>query len=369
MIMNNKRKSIFIIAQGIEGGITKMAGALARGLVSRGCACKIVYIGRPAATDRTAKDKQHGVESEAIVTGKARSLGEAAGLLKSLFPVWRFLEAAKPDAVIFAGFVPALLYPSLLRPWTKAKFIFWDHGPQNTFQSVKKLFFPFSLKFIDRIVSISKSSALALQNVFGIDGKKIEVVYNGADPEPWQSLPLAPDFSSLHVIMPARLDINSKDHATLIKAAASLRNQGVAIEVTLAGSGPNRKEIMAVIEENRAGDYVHCCPYMEDLPSLVVRHNVVCLSSKFEGLGMALVEGMLARRVVVASRVAGCSEVIDDGETGFLFEPGSVEDCAAKLVALMKRNDLDNIREQGYRKAREKFSPENMVAEFMRIVG
>jgi glycosyltransferase involved in cell wall biosynthesis len=358
---------ILILSQGIDGGVAAMTSSLAEGLAAEGVSCATLYIGRPATSPFVEEDQKKGISSASLITGRALSLQEVAGLLKSVIGVIKTVRATKPAAIVFAGFIPALLYPIFVRPWTKAKFIFWDHSPQNTFLTVKKILFPLPLRFFDRIVSISPSTAGALTDYFGIPQKKISIIYNGIVTGRWLAVPPPPDFSTLRVIMPARLDA-PKDHVTLIKAAVLLHKRNIPVEVTFVGSGVREAAIRNAIREQGADGYIRLLPNSDDIPGLLAAHNIVCLSSRFEGLGLVLVEGMLAGRLALASRTSGCVDVIEDGVTGFLFTPGSAEDCAATLLGIQQRPDLKAIMDLAQKRALEKFSLQAMVNGFRNII-
>jgi glycosyltransferase involved in cell wall biosynthesis len=359
---------LLILAQGIDGGIAPLASTLAHELKRQGWKCTVRYVGRPVPSKFVGIDRASGIDSEAIATGKARTLSEVIGLLRSIIPIWRITLKQRPTAIIVAGFIPALLYPALLRPFTKAMLVFWDHGPQNTFRKTKSFAFPLPLKCIDKIVSISPSTAFAMTEYFGVSPNKITTIPNGVEPTRWLNLPPAPDLSMLRIIMPARFDLNQKDQITLIKAAALLHRQGVPIEVTLLGSGVDEGRIVQVIKDEAAQDYVRLVAHSDDVPSFVAANNVLCLSTKFEGLPTSVIEGLLARRVVVAAKVAGCVDVIRDGINGFLFEAGSVENCAHKLSALQNMSEIPQIIEEAFQEAIALYTPQSMVTSFKRIL-
>ncbi len=359
---------LLIVCQGIDGGVAPLSSALAYGLREKGWDCSLLYIGRPATPVFVQKDRQRGIDSHAIVTGKARSWAEVWGLIRSVSAVWRVVRDKRPASIIFAGFMPAFLYAPFLRLATSAQFVLWDHAPQNTFLKIKKLVFPVALKGLDRIVSIAPGTAAAMTEYFGVPADEVTIIPNGVDPTRWQAIPPARDLSALRVIMPARADLNQKDPITLICAAARLRKQGVDIEVTLVGSGVDEARVREAIEAEGAAAFIHSVATSNDVPSLVAKHNVVCLSTKFEGLPTVVIEGMLARRIVLASRVAGCVDVIRDGENGFLFTAGSAEDCAEKLRALTSMPAPQTIIENAYQDAMTLYAPVAMVENFHRVL-
>ncbi len=369
MISSGKpQRSVFIIAHGIDGGIAPLASTLACGLKDKGWQSAVRYVGRPAASKFVSVDQKRGVDSAVIVTGRARSVAEAFGLLFSLFSIARAVRKNRPSVVVFGGFIPALIYPLFLRLVTSATFVFWDHAPQNTFLAVKKILFPLPLACIDRIVSISNSTAAALTKYFGIPQSKITFIPNGIDPGRWAVLPSPPDISKLRIIMPARLDLNQKDQPTLIRAAALLREKGSDVELTLVGSGIDEPVIRKVVQECRASKFVHLIGHSDDVTALVAAHNVLCLSTKFEGLPTVLIEGMMARRAVVASRVEGCRDVIRDKENGFLFEAGSAQDCADTLSELQRYPELENIVNFAHQEAIRLYSPTSMIGAFEKAI-
>ncbi len=66
------------------------------------------------------------------------------------------------------------------------------------------------------------------------------------------------------------------------------------------------------------------------------RADVFVHSSRWEGFGIVLLEAMLARLPIVATRASAVPEVVADGETGLLVEPGDVDAFAAALGALLR---------------------------------
>jgi glycosyltransferase involved in cell wall biosynthesis len=282
--------------------------------------------------------------------------------------VRRILRQHRPDCVIFAGFIPALVYPFFLRPLTKARFIFWDHAPQNSFTHVKKALFPLSLRHIDRIVSISGSTASALTRLFGIRPERIAIVHNGIEPSRWRRLPAVKNFETLRIVMPARFDLNQKDPLTLIRAAALLHQEGIPVEVTLVGSGEGEAIMRHAIAEAKADSYITLLGHTDDVPALVARHNILCLSTHFEGLATVLLEGMLAGRLVIASAVPGCVDIVKDGYNGLLFKPGDAEDCARALKSAQTRSDVAVMIERGCKQVLEEFTPAAMVDGFLKVM-
>lgn len=77
--------------------------------------------------------------------------------------------------------------------------------------------------------------------------------------------------------------------------------------------------------------------WVEDLPALYAALDVVVLTSRNEGTPVSLIEAGAAGRPVVATRVGGISEVVDDGATGWLVPQGDDVALAARVAGLLER--------------------------------
>ena len=84
-------------------------------------------------------------------------------------------------------------------------------------------------------------------------------------------------------------------------------------------------------------------------------------TSRWEGFGIVLLEAMLARLPVVATRVSAVPEVVAEGETGLLVEPGDEQGVAAALAGLLADRARAGAREAGYERARAEFSVARMT--------
>ena len=95
---------------------------------------------------------------------------------------------------------------------------------------------------------------------------------------------------------------------------------------------------------------------------------VVLPSTWFEGFPMVLAEAMLRGKPIVCSRIGGLPEIVDDGVTGLLFEPGNVEELAEKVRCLWDSPDLcRQMGEAGRQKALREYSPDRYYERLMAL--
>jgi len=97
------------------------------------------------------------------------------------------------------------------------------------------------------------------------------------------------------------------------------------------------------------------------------RMTVLC-STWFEGLPMVLIEAMMRGTPVVAPRIGGIPEVVDDGGTGVLFEPGNVDDLSDKVRHLWNHPDVcQQMGNAARKKAIDQYSPEPYYRRLMEV--
>ena len=135
-----------------------------------------------------------------------------------------------------------------------------------------------------------------------------------------------------------------KGQTGLLEAFAALSSEHDAIELLIVGDGPDRDLLEARANElgvtNKVMFAGRCSEH--DTLAHIARSDILVLSSFMEGLPIVLIEAMAIGTPVVASRVAGIPELVDDGKTGLLFTPSNwpeLEACLRRLI------DDDILRE------------------------
>lgn len=153
-----------------------------------------------------------------------------------------------------------------------------------------------------------------------------------------------------------------KDQKTLITALADLP---FYIKLLLVGDGPLKNELIEYTKTLKLEDRVIFLGNREDVPELLNASDIVILSSKTEGFGLAIVEGMAAGKPVIASNIIGVSEIVEN--YGLLFEQGNAKDLSDKIKLLCNSDSYYNeIKNKCIIRARD-FSIEKMVDNYIDI--
>jgi glycogen(starch) synthase len=145
----------------------------------------------------------------------------------------------------------------------------------------------------------------------GVDHAAFAAAADGAFPE----IPSGP-----RVVFVGRL-VRQKGVHTLVEAAGRIRTPGA--QLVLVGDGPERATIEEHVKRLGLCDRVHVTGFVshERVPAVFASADVLVLPSHYEELGTVLVEAVHAGLPVVASRVGGIPDVVEDGVTGLLVAP------------------------------------------------
>ncbi len=148
----------------------------------------------------------------------------------------------------------------------------------------------------------------------------------------------------------------------LLQAARILFRQEQNFKLLLVGDGPMRDTLQQESRDLGIGESVVFLGHREDTRELIRALDIFVLPSLSEGIPMALLEAMAASRAVVASRVGGIPEVIDDGAEGILVEPKDVNALAEGCLRLLRFSDkAREMGESARRRVERSFSAESMA--------
>jgi glycosyltransferase involved in cell wall biosynthesis len=157
-----------------------------------------------------------------------------------------------------------------------------------------------------------------------------------------------------------------KGHAYLIRSLAPVL--GEKFQLVIAGEGPERENLARQVAELGRPGTVHLTGNRRDVPRLYAALDVFALTSKSEGLPLVLPEAMAAALPVVATRVGGIPQVVDEGETGFMVAYGDEEALRQRLVALdADRRLARQCGEMGRERSLDRYSSRRMVADYLAL--
>lgn len=164
-----------------------------------------------------------------------------------------------------------------------------------------------------------------------------------------------------------------KGQLLLLEAAHILAAQAVEFEIVLAGDGEMREQIEALIALYGLQTQVRITGWIssEQVRSEILAARALVLPSFAEGLPVVIMEAMALRRPVLTTYVAGIPELVRQGENGWLFPAGAVQELAAALADCLATpvEALQRMGDAAYQRVLERHDIDTeaaKLAEFFR---
>jgi glycosyltransferase involved in cell wall biosynthesis len=250
------------------------------------------------------------------------------------------------------------------------KYSFTVHGPDE-FDRPGQLGLAEKVKRSEFVVGISnfgKSQLMRWSNF--ADWKKIHVVHCGVDRQFLESEP-TPIPAAPRVVCIGRL-AQAKGQSLLVEAAARLKREGLEFEIVLAGSGPMHQELEALVNQYDVADRVRLLGWVSNarVRQELIASRAMVLPSFAEGLPVAIMEAFAMGRPVVATRVAGIPELVEDNATGWLIEPGALDSLVNALRDLFTSHParLAKMGRRGRARVRDRHNIDSEAAKLLMLL-
>lgn len=168
---------------------------------------------------------------------------------------------------------------------------------------------------------------------------RMRIVHCGVDPARFTPAPAGGDGTRLIFI--GRM-AGVKGAPLMIDALARLRAAHPAVTLTMVGDGPERPALEARARDLGLGDAVRFTGYQsqDQVAAHVQEADILALPSFAEGVPVVLMEAMASGKPVVATRIAGISELVEDGVNGLMAAPGDLDGLVDALDRLIRDGDL-----------------------------
>ena len=292
----------------------------------------------------------------------------------NVLSIWQLAQVCKrfqPDVLVAHGFPEHILGRHAGVLAGVPRLIHVEHNARERYSWLRLQQARWLAKRTEHIVGVSdgvKASLLSL----GFPADRVMSIPNGIDLErfiPPHPIPLLKREKA--IVMAARF-AKQKDHLTLIKAVAKLIQSGYPdVRLYLAGGGQQHEQLMAqaLVQQLGIAQSVEFLGHHPDMPGLLQRCAICVLSTHYEGFGLAVVEGMAAGCLTIASDVVGVQEIINTGVDGYLFPTGNSSTLATYLAQAFENLEaMQSIANQGQQTAKLRYSRQRMQADYMSLI-
>ena len=226
---------------------------------------------------------------------------------------------------------------------------------------------------LDKIICISNDiSKHFKKQLWGKHKNKIHTIYKGYDSK-WFNNVIAFDYSNLNISEDAII-ICSAAHHRPVKGMKYLMQATNHIESTkkihfvFVGKNTQNKDLKKLASKSKFKNNIHLLGHRKDIKSIMKGADIYTQTSKNEGLGRAIIESMCLQKPCVVTDAGGCTELIDDGISGYIAKNKNPKSIAEKLNLLIDSKERrKNFGLEAYKRIETLFSIEKTVDETLAL--
>jgi glycosyltransferase involved in cell wall biosynthesis len=195
------------------------------------------------------------------------------------------------------------------------------------------------------------------------------VVHSGIDTDRFKPIAMKPELAAKYGLVPgehvifgivARLS-EEKGHTYLVDAFKQVHAKDPRSRLLVVGDGPLLSEVQAQVTAGGLDQVVTFTGMQRNVPDYLALFDVFVLSSTRESFPLAAREAMAAGKAVIAPRIGGCPEVVDEGQTGFLFESRDVAGLAGCMLRIVENGAYREMGEKARARVERLFSQRQWV--------
>lgn len=299
----------------------------------------------------------------------------------------QILRFYKPDLLHlhFVGFVG--VYPWLARLLSVRKVFFTDHSSRPAGYEPKRA--PFWKRRLVRIINypltkvicVSKFGRRCMQTLDVLQNDRYELIYNGVDlsrvgHDPARAIDFRRRYAipeNKKLVVQISWIIPEKGIGDLLDVAKLVTAQRSDVQFVIVGEGPYREEYMKKAEQMGLGESISWTGLMKDPfgEGVFEAADVVCQLSQWEEVfGWMIAEAMAFGKPVVATRVGGIPELVENGQSGFIENRRDLENTAIDLIRILESEVLgESMGRAGYQRARTSFNLSTNVEQLLEAYG
>lgn len=330
--MNKERKRIAIITGSLEtGGAETMVSRLVTNIDNDKFIVKLICISKFTNSPIEKVLQKNGIE----VTYLNKTGGISIEILKTCSTLWKILNEFKTDVVHthLHGYHYTL-------PWAmfhKCNFIHTIHtSPEKEFSKKMQLIFKVCSKIKkNTIVTVSPENEKLTKKYYNLSDKRVKMIYNPVDISKYYKQ--VRDDNKFTLINVGRQDKN-KNQILILKSMVQLIREGYNVNLILVGDGECNQLLKQYVSEMNLNEYIEFTGIVDNVEYYLSKADVFVLSSKYEGLPIAILEAMSSRLPIISTNVGGIKDIVNDN--GFLIKNNDVKDLVKHLKLLINDESL-----------------------------
>lgn len=287
--------------------------------------------------------------------------------LQTFFDLYIYFKNNEYD-IIHAHLFPTTYFCSLLKKIgvINSKLVLTEHNTHNRrrdfllFKPVERTIY----NEYEKIVCISKGTELNLNKWLNSLKDKTEIIYNGVDIEKFNNNHETKNITKKKEIKIAMVASFSpqKDQMTLIKSLKLLPQK---YRVYFAGDGDEINNVKKFVNKNNLENRVNFLGNVYNIPEFLKQMDLFVLSSIWEGFGLVVIEAMASKLPVIASNIAGLSEIVNG--YGEIFQKENYKELSDKILKVTRKQSIYNSYVNKSKLRAKDFTIKKMVKNYLNL--
>lgn len=373
-------KKVLFLAQLIPnkmGSMEEFIVLLSQKLRERGHICHLGFAAMPPDDIKQLFHTAGAIIHTTNVGGK--SLIEK---LKVSYHIFKVIRENEID-VVHTNFFGLTAIPMIGIYLSKASIVFTDHSSGVTYSKswlrnalAKALHYFIKLRTF-KYIAVSNFVRERMKATHYVDEKQCVTIYNGVNTERFKknytsdSKEMNERLNDNQTLLAVASHIPEKGLQILIKAIALLkeRHSNIQINAMFVGDGWYSNELEKLALEHNLSQEIQFLGRRSDVHTLIEKADVVVVPSLWEeAFGLIVAEAMASGTPVIASRIGGIPELIENEVSGYLFEPGNSEELAFKIIDLLAdKHKQKQFSEAALQNVKSKFDIANQISSVIKI--
>jgi glycosyltransferase involved in cell wall biosynthesis len=252
----------------------------------------------------------------------------------------------------------------------------WDQGKWTLILSslfIKRIF----PKYLDGEIGVSKAvyDYLVNRRPGKIEKAKIHLIYNGIDisliramgNEPLTEEDIQLFSQSNHNIGCVGRLAEQKGYPYIIRAMPNVISHYPDAMLYIVGDGELKSELIDLVHHLSLTRHIKFLGLRNDVPALLHQWNLFVLPSLWEGFPTVVMEAMISEVPVIATNIPGTTELVVDGETGFLVPEKDPDNLSDTIIKVFNNPDMTSQLVRNAKKHAEKYSMQNIAKSYYQL--
>jgi FkbM family methyltransferase len=228
----------------------------------------------------------------------------------------------------------------------------------------------------DKIVTNSK--AVQKELFPQLNSNRIKTIYRYIDFPDKQSIPDSPEHNfylhpeACHLVISGTI-VKAKGQEDAVRAVIELikhRNRQAELVIVGYAQPEFQNYIQEIINSEGVNDYIRIVPFQENVIPILISSDIVLVCSRMEAFGRVTLEAMLMEKAVIATNTGGTVEMIFNGKTGLLYNPGNYRQLADQIEKLLDNpNKRINLAHNALQYAKRTFTKGKFGGEYNKLLG